>query len=115
MGLIKGCLKLVGTAALTVTGAASTILKGVSDTAGIELGSELFGAVKDASFSGIRNMWDSDEASERIDRAEEKSYAVEDAARHKMAQTAYRAAQIAKRNGDMEKYETYMAKYEEYK
>ena len=59
MGIIKGCLKVVGTAALVVTGSASTILKGVSDAVGIELGSELFGATKDASFNGIRNMWNS--------------------------------------------------------
>lgn len=115
MGIIKGCLKVVATAALTVTGTASTVLKGMSDAAGIELGSEIFGAAKDASFNGIRSMWDSDSAQETIDKAQDASYSVEDAARRKMANTAYQMAQTAKRNGDMEKYESYMQKYYEYK
>lgn len=115
MGIIKGCLKVVGTAALTVTGTASTVLKGMSDAAGIELGSEIFGAAKDASFNGIRSMWDSESAQGTIDKAQNASYGVEDAARRKMANTAYQMAQTAKRNGDMEKYETYMQKYYEYK
>ena len=113
MGIIKGCLKLAGSAALVVTGTASTVLKGVSDAAGIELGSQLFGATKDASFNGIRAMWDGDAVNDAIDKAE--SYDAEGAARRKMADTAYRMAQTAKRNGDMEKYETYMEKYYEYK
>ena len=115
MGIIKGCLKVVGSAALAVTGTASTVLKGMSDAAGIELGSEIFGAAKDASFNGIRSMWDGEKANDVINKAEEKSYGVEDAARRKMADTAYQMAQTAKRNGDMEKYETYMQKYHEYK
>lgn len=39
MGLLKTGLKLVGTAALVVTGTASTVLKGVSEAAGVEIGS----------------------------------------------------------------------------
>lgn len=115
MGVIKGCLKVVGSAALGVTGVVSTVLKGVSDTAGIEIGSEIFGAAKDASFNGIRSMWDSESAQETITKAEQASYGVEDATRRTMADTAYRMAQTAKHNGDIEKYETYMQKYNEYK
>ena len=115
MGIIKGCAKVVGSVVLGATGVASTVLKGMFDTAGIELGSEIFGAAKDASFNGIRNMWDSDSAQERIDIAQEESYKLEATTRKKMADTAYQMAQTAKRNGDMDKYETYMAKYEEYK
>ena len=115
MGILGGCLKIVGTAALVVTGTASTVLKGCFDAAGVELGSELFGATKDASFNGIRAMWNDESIDETIDKAEEKSYDVEDAARQKMADTAYRAAQLAKKNGDSEKYDYYMNKYEEYK
>ncbi|MBR5814440.1 MAG: hypothetical protein IKY37_08310 [Bacteroidaceae bacterium] len=115
MSILKGCAKLVGSVVLGATGVASSVLKGVSDTVGSELGSELFGAAKDASFNGIRSIWDSDEAQETIDKAEEASYGVEDVTRRKMAETAYRAAQIAKKNGDEEKYEQYMDKYYEYK
>lgn len=115
MGIIKGIGKVLGTAVLGATGVASTVLKGVFDTAGVELGSEVFGAAKDASFNGIRNMWDSEKAQDNISKTEMQSYAVEDAARRKMADTAYKMAQTAKRNGDMDKYETYMEKYEEYR
>lgn len=115
MGIIKGIGKVLGTTVLGATGVASTVLKGVCDTVGVELGSEIFGAAKDASLDGIRSMWDSEAAQERIDKAESASYGVEDATRRKMADTAYKMAQIAKKNGDMEKYETYMAKYEEFK
>ena len=113
MGIIKGCLKAVGTVALAATGTASTILKGMSDAMGVELGSEIFGAAKDASFDGIRSIWDSEEAQDMINRAQASSYGAEDSVRKQMAQTAYRMAQVAKKNGDMEKYETYMEKYYE--
>ena len=115
MGILKGVGKVLGTTVLGATGIASSVLKGMFDTVGVELGSEIFGAAKDASFNGIRNMWDSEAAQDRIDQAEIASYGIEDTARRKMADTAYQMAQTAKRNGDMEKYETYMAKYEEYK
>ena len=111
MGIIKTVAKVVGTVALGATGTASTVLKGVADATGVELASEILGAAKDASFNGIRSMWDSDTAQNNISVAEEKSYDVEDASRRSAANTAYRAAQIAKKNGDMEKYEQYMDVY----
>lgn len=115
MGLLKTAAKMVGTATLVVTGTASAVLKGVADTAGIEIGSDLFSATKDASFNGIRSMWGgeiSDGANEKLDNYEANS---EEAARRKMAQTAKRAADLAKKNGDMEKYEKYMEQYERYR
>ena len=115
MGFLKGCLKAVGTAALVATGGASSILKGVSDAVGLEIGSELFGAAKDASFNGIREIWDSENCDAIMDKADSVSCGMEDGVRKKMADTAYRAAQIAKKNGDMEKYESYMEKYENLK
>ena len=126
MGIIKGCLKVVGTAALVVTGSASTILKGVSDAVGIELGSELFGATKDASFNGIRNMWNSESVDKAVDKGEATADRTENFTRSQMADTAYQAAQTAKRLADTEKdtkkkavylqkYNDYMSKYYEYK
>ena len=116
MGFITGCLKLAGSAALAVTGTASTVLQGMSDAVGVELGSELFGAVKDASFNGLRSIWSDDEgASDMIDRAEEHSYDTVDSVRRSTARKFYDFAQIAKKNGDMEKYELYMQKYHEAK
>ncbi len=113
MGIIKGCLKVLGTAALVVTGTASTVLKGVADTVGSEVISDLCGSAKDASFNGIRSMWDGEAANKALDEAQ--SYDAGDAVRRTMADTAYKMAQTAKRNGDMEKYETYMEKHEQYK
>ena len=112
MGLIKGVFKVIGSTVLTVTGTASGILKGVSDANGFELGSDIFGAAKDASFGGIKSMWtgeSSDKFSDKMDTAAEKF------GQNKMADTAKRAAEIAKKNGDMEKYDHYMEKYNEYK
>lgn len=115
MGILEGCAKIVGSVVLGATGVASSVLKGASDTIGLELGSELFGAAKDASFNGIRNMWDGDDAQKRVDDAEAKSYNLESGAHSSLASAAYRTAQVAKQNGDMEKYEAYMEKYREYK
>lgn len=115
MGILGSCAKLVGSVLLGATGVASSVLKGASDTIGLELGSEVFGAAKDASFNGIRKMWDGEEADERINQVEAKSYDLEDSARNSIANTAYRTAQIAKKNGDMDKYRAYMEKYYEYK
>lgn len=115
MGLIKGILKVGASAILVATGTASTVLKGVSDAVGIEIGSEIFGAAKEASFNGIRGMWDNDSLQTVVDQAEELSDGTGDAMRRQMAATARRAAQIARQNGDMEKYEYYMEQYESYK
>ena len=112
MGLIKGVFKVIGSTVLTVTGTASGILKGVSDATGFELGSEIFGAAKDASFGGIKSMWtneSSDNFADKMDNASEKF------GQNKLADTAKRAAEIAKKNGDEEKYQYYMEKYNEYK
>lgn len=115
MGLLKTAAKMVGTATLVVTGTASAVLKGVADTAGIDIGSDLFSATKDASFKGIRSMWSneiSEDTSEKLDNYEANA---EETARRKMAQTAKRAADLAKKNGDMEKFEKYMEQYERYR
>lgn len=112
MGIFKTAAKVVGTVALVATGTTTTILKGAADAAGVELASEILGAAKDASFGGIRAMWDSEGAQNAIDVAEDK---LEDAARRNAANTAYRAAQIAKKHGDMEKYEQYMDVYDQNK
>ena len=115
MGLLKAAAKIVGTATLLATGTASAVLKTVADTAGVDLGSEVFGAAKDASFNGIRSMWGG-EISEDIDeKLSDYEVSSEDTARRKMAQTAKRAADLAKKNGDMEKYEKYMEQYERYR
>ena len=114
MSLIKGILKVGASAVLAATGTASAVLKGISDAVGIEIGSEIFGAAKDASFNGIRGMWDDDGVQTTLDKAEEASDGAGDAMRRQMAATARKAAQIARQNGDMEKYEYYMEQYENY-
>lgn len=120
MGFIKGAFKVVGTATLAVTGSVSAILKGVADTVGFELGSELLEAAKDASFNGIRSVWDG--GGEAMDMLENASYKMEGAAdsikrssARSMADTARKAALIAKQKGDEDKYEELMEKYQQYK
>lgn len=115
MGLLKTLGKTVGTAALVVTGSASAILKGVSDTVGFEIGSEILGCAKDASFNGIRNMWDSSTVQNTANKLDNMDTTVAECSRKGMASTARKMADIAKSNGDMEKYEYYMDQYERYR
>ena len=114
MGFLKIIGKTVGTAALITTGTASAILKGVSDTVGFEIGSEILGAAKDASFNGVHSIW-SDKDLKYINKIDNLDCKVENATRSQMARTAKQAAEIARKNGDMEQYEYYMDQYELYK
>lgn len=114
MGLLKIIGKTLGTATLVTTGVASSVLKGVSDTVGFELGSEILGAAKDASFNGVHSMW-SDKDFECIDKMEDLDYKVENSTRSQMARTVKQAAEITKKSGDMDKYQHYMDQYEMYK
>ena len=112
MGIIKGCLKVAGTIALGITGAASKVLEEGSNAMGFELGSGLFGAAKEASMDGIKSMWSSDNVDQTLDYADIASTG---AGTRQMARTAKQAADLAKQHGDMEKYEYYMEIYNQYK
>ena len=114
MGLLKIIGKTLGTATLVTTGVVSSVLKGVSDTVGFDIGSEILGTAKNASFNGVRSIW-SDKDLEYIDKMENLDYKVGNATRSQMARTAKQAAEIAKKNGDMDKYHRYMEQYEMYK
>ena len=92
MNILKALGKTIGTAALVTTGTASAILKGVSDTVGFEIGSEVLGAAKDASFNGVRSIW-SDKSLECMDKMDNLDFKVGDAARKQMARTAKQAAE----------------------
>ena len=115
MGLLKFIGKTIGTATLVVTGTASTVLKGVSDAVGFEIGSELLGSAKDASFNGIRTMWSDKDIENGISKSDKLEDNIRSGTQSQMARTAKQAADIAKKNGDMEKYEYYMEQYERYK
>ena len=114
MGILKTIGKTLGTAALITTGTASALLKGVSDTVGFEIGSEVLGAAKNASFNGVRSIW-SDRDLECIDKIDNLDYKMGNITRNQMAETAKRAAEFAKKNGDIDKYHHYMDQYEMYK
>ena len=115
MGIIKAIGKTIGTATLVVTGTASTVLKGVSDAVGFEVGSELLGYAKDASFNGIRSMWSDKDIEDSISMSDKVEDTIRNSTQSQMARTAKQAAEIAKKNGDMEKYEYYMEQYERFK
>lgn len=106
--------KGLGTAVLITTGTASAVLKGVSDTVGFEIGSELLDAAKNASFDKVRSLWNDEELS-GVDKLEILDFKTETIARSQMARTAKQAADLAKKNGDMDRYERYMAQYEQYR
>lgn len=129
MGLLKFVGKTIGTATLIVTGTTSTVLKGVSDAMGFEIGSSLFSTTKDASFNGIRSIWSDKDVEKGISKVEKAEGHIQNNSRYEMARTARQAALSAKnqansalQNGDsekysacMEKYDYYMAQYERYK
>lgn len=93
MGILEGIGKVIGTTVLGAAGAASSVLKGMCDTVGVEIGSEVFGVAKDASFNGIRNMWDSDGVDAILDKVESVSDAVEDGMRTQGAKAAKQLAE----------------------
>jgi 3-oxoacyl-ACP reductase-like protein len=129
MGLLKFVGKTLGTATLVVTGVTTTVLKGVSDTVGFEIGSNLLGMAKDASFNGIRSMWSEKDLEGGLSKVDNMDQKIQQGSYSQMARTAKQAAETAKkqadialRNGDsekyqicMEKYEHYMSEYERYK
>lgn len=115
MGLLKFVGKTIGTVTLVVTGTASTVLKGASDAVGFEIGSELLGMAKDASFNGVRSMWSDKDMEESISKSDKLEDAVRNGTQSQMARTAKQAAELAKKNGDMEKYDYYMEQYERYR
>ena len=109
MGIVKGLLKLTGSAALAVTGTASTILKGMSETAGVDIGVEIFGAAKDASFNGIRNIWGMD-APEEEELSEEEEISRE---KIRLKAQALRCKDMAQKATDENMRSKFMARYEE--
>lgn len=113
MGVVKGILKVGASAVLAATGTASTILKGMSDTVGFELGSELFGAAKDASFNGVRSMWD-------MEGPQEEEYATEEEAKqaeidkeiHKIKVQALRCRDMAEKATNEEMRQNFMERHD---
>ena len=93
MGFLKGLAKVVGTTVLGATGVASSVLKGVCDTVGVELGSEIFGAAKDASFNGVRNMWGSDSVDNAVNKVEGVTDTVEGGMHTQAAKAAKQLAE----------------------
>ena len=114
MGIIKGIGKVLGTTVLGATGVASTVLKGMFDTVGVELGSEIFGAAKDASFNGIRNMWDVEPAQEEVYVTEEEAETSANAKeKHNLKVQALRCKDMAQRATTEEMRKKFMDRYEE--
>ena len=115
MGILKTGFKIIGSATLVLTGTASAVLKGVSDAVGFEIGSELMGSAKDASFNGVRSMWSDKDLERGISLSDKLEANICSGTQNQMARTAKQAAEIAKKNGDMDKYEYYMEQYERLK
>ena len=113
MGIIKGIGKVLGTTILGATGVASAVLKGMCDTVGVEIGSELFGAAKDASFSGIRNMWvgEEPEPAEYLTEEDERIAGIKEEIR-KMKVQALRCKDMAEKATDEGVRQNFMARYE---
>ena len=106
---------MIGTTVLGATGVASSVLKSMCDTAGVELGSEIFGAAQDASFNGIRNMWGVEPAED-----EEEEYLTEEEAeaaaiaqeKHKLKVQALKCKDMAQKATTEEMRDKFMERYE---
>lgn len=115
MGILKTAAKVVGTATLSATWLATGILRKASDTAGLDIGSELFGMGQEASANGIKRMWSQEDAASNvfdenaaeIDALDKRKRQIRSAASQCL--TMARAAQKA---GNEEKYAQLMARYE---
>lgn len=107
-------VKLAGTAALIATGTASAILRKGSDVAGLDFGSDLFGATQDASFDGIKKIWgSSSEPLSEGDYLHKQAMEKYSAAAHcrDMAEAARKAGNAAKEEQYLRRYDDLMAQY----
>ena len=102
MGLLKGALKLAGSAALVATGAAATLVREAGSATGSDVLSDVAGTIQDASFEKIRDMWTPDEKKD-------------DAYYEAQAKRSERRAEDAERRGSQfrKQYEKEKAKYED--
>ena len=102
MGLLKGALKLAGSAALAATGAAATLAREAGSATGSDVLSDVAGTIQDASFEKIRDMWTPDEKKD-------------DAYYEAQAKRSERRAEDAERKGSQfrKQYEKEKAKYED--
>ena len=115
VGILKTAAKVVGTATLSATWLASGILRKVSDAAGVDIGSELFGMGQDASANGIKSMWqgnsadvtEADETAADVDALEKRKRQLRSA-----ASQCFEMARAAERAGNQEKHDQLMARYE---
>ena len=113
MGIIKGIGKVLGTTVLGATGVASTVLKEMFDTAGVEVGSEIFGAAKDASFNGIRNIWGAEPPAEEeyADERDARIAATKEEIR-KLKVKAYKSKDYANKATDENVRDNFRSRYE---
>ena len=113
MGLLKGALKVVGSAALVVSGTASAIIRQAANAAENSELESLMGRAQDASFNKIKDMWTSDEKKDDAyyEKQDDASIRREYNSKIDAANLCKKMADAAKKAGDEEKYETYMEKY----
>ena len=114
MGILKTIGKVTGTAVLSATWLASGILKKASDTAGFELGSELFGAGNDASANGIKRLWNKQDSEPSSASEGDEEIALLKEERHKKRVAAANIREMAiaaQKAGNDEKYNSLMGRY----
>lgn len=115
MGFLKGCLKVVGTAALGAGWFASGVIRKAADAAGIEPLAELADAGVNASANSIKQIWGTESIDENIDETDaEIAELMRQKARKRSAATrCWEMASAAKQVGNDEKYDTLVQRYED--
>ena len=99
MGIFKTGLKIVGSAALGVTGVASSVIRKAAYASGNEGLAEIAGSVVDKSFNTISDMWTPDE------KKTEDYYNKQDERSMDRAEMSANSAQAFKREYDRAKVE----------
>ena len=115
MDLLKGALKVVGSAALGVGWVAAGIIRNAADAAGVDVLAELADSGVNASANGIKQIWNTEDNYDEIDDEDmEVSELERQKTRKRKAATRCREmASACQKAGDDEKYEMYMQRYED--
>lgn len=109
MGFFKNTVKVAGSAVLAATGVASTVVRGVCKTAGIDVFADLAGYAQNASFEKIRDIWTPDEQKNdayyeaRERRKASRSEAVDSFAQQERSHFERQQAEIEKKQAQQDK------------
>ena len=111
MNVIRGVLKVAGTAVLGVTGTTAAILKAAVESTGND--ADILESIQNSSFKTIGKIWGTEIEETSKSEAEIRMHQID--VRQKGMATAKRYAEMARKEGNEAGYENMMRRYEELK